>query len=76
MITLEGLSPLQKAICETLWSFETMEQVVSFRNSLPKQQRQLCDQMLFMITLATIDEEITTSEDCEQARKVLDAFRL
>ena len=71
-ITIQVRSPFQKAILEVLWSMDTLEQVLAFRDSLPNpQQRAICTAMIELLAVEYIDQQITQAEDCDQARAVI-----
>ncbi len=74
-INIEVRSPFQRMLLDTLWQFETYEQCLQFRDSLPnQQQREICTAMLDMLIAATFDATIQTEEDCEAARALLSRY--
>ncbi len=74
-ITIEVRSPFQRMILDTLAEFESYEQCLRFRDSLPnQQQRDICTAMIMMMAYAYIDQEIQTEEDCEIARDILSSY--
>jgi hypothetical protein len=74
MPTLQGLTRLEKSMCDLLWNMDTPEQIHSFRSSLRGNQRDVFDRMLMMITIECIDEEVGSYDDCEQARDILSGY--
>ncbi len=71
-ITIEVRSPFQRMILDTLWQFDTFEQCLAFRDSLPtQQQRDICGAMIDMLIAALFDQSIQTEADCETARDIL-----
>ena len=71
-ITIECRSPFQRMILDTLWQFDTYEQCLAFRDSLPNtQQRDICTAMIDMLIAALFDSSIETEADCEIARDYL-----
>lgn len=74
-IQIEGLTAFQKMLCDVIWSCDTQEQVLAFRDSLPNtQQRDICDVMIRAITYEYIDQHIQTEADCATARSVLSSY--
>lgn len=72
IIRIEGLSPFQKMICDVIWSCDSQEQVLAFRNSLPNRQQQaICDTMIRAMAYEYIDQHITTEADCAEARAII-----
>lgn len=74
-ISIEVRSPFQKMILDTLAEFESLEQCLAFRDSLPNtQQQDICTAMIMMMAYAYIDQEIQTEADCEIARDLLSSY--
>jgi hypothetical protein len=74
-ITVEVRSPFQRMILDVLWQFDTYEQCLYFRDTLPNQaQRDICTAMIDMLLAAVWDTNITTEADCAQARSVLSSY--
>ena len=74
-ITIEVRSPFQRMILDTLAEFESLEQCLAFRDSLPnRQQKDICTAMIMMMAYAYIDQEIETEADCEIARDILSNY--
>ncbi len=74
-ITVEVRSPFQRMLLDTLWQFDSYEQCLQFRDSLPNQaQRDICTAMLAMMVAATFDATIQTEADCETARDYLSRY--
>jgi hypothetical protein len=74
MPRLQGLTTLQKTMCERLWNLESEQDIIQFRKTLPKRQQQVCDEMLRLIVLECLDEEVTTYDDCAEARDLLSSY--
>jgi hypothetical protein len=71
-INIEVRSPFQRMLLDTLWQFDSYEQCLQFRDSLPnQQQRDICTAMIDMLIAATFDATIHSEEDCETARRYL-----
>ena len=74
-IKIEVRSPFQRMILDTLAEFESYEQCLAFRDSLPNPQQQaICTVMIMMMAYAYIDQEIETEADCETARDILSRY--
>lgn len=74
-VKIEVRSPFQKILLDTLAEFESYEQCLAFRDSLPnQQQRDICTAMIMMMAYAYIDQEIQTEADCEIARDILSSY--
>ncbi len=74
-ITVEVRSPFQKMLLDTLWQFDTYDQCLQFRDSLPnQQQRDICTNMIELLIAATFDVTVSKEEDCEAARALLSRY--
>ena len=72
MIEIEIRSPFQRMLLDTLWQFDTMEQCLRFRDSLPNtQQQEICTNMIELMIAAVIDQQVQTEDDCATARDLL-----
>ena len=72
MITIPGLNPKQKALCDIMWGLEEYNAVEAFIATLPKAERQECRSLIQMMIMAFADE-IT---EINEAKEVLDQFRI
>ena len=71
-VSIEVRSPFQRMILDVLWQFDTLEQCLAFRDSLPnQQQKDICTVMIHMLALEYIDQQIQTEADCETARDLI-----
>lgn len=70
MIKIENLSPLQREVCEKIWSMDTQDEVMNWFDTLPRNLRQTAHAMLMMIVVEMIDEEPCT--DLRLAQAVID----
>ncbi len=71
-ITIEVRSPFQRMLLDTLWQFDTYEQCLKFRDTLPtQQQREICDNMIQLMIAAVIDQQVDSEADCALARNYL-----
>ena len=72
MISIEGLNPKQKALCDIMWTISSKEGVDSFISTLPKPDARTCRVLIELMQLAFLDE-IT---DTHEANQVIDKFTL
>jgi hypothetical protein len=72
MITIAGLNPKQKALCDIMWTLEEYDAVEAFIEALPKAERQECRSLEQMMIMAFVDE-IT---EVDEAQSVLKQFTL
>jgi hypothetical protein len=72
MITIPGLNPKQKALCDIMWGLEEYNAVEAFIATLPKAERLECRTLIQMMIMAFADE-IT---EINEAKEVLDQFRI
>jgi hypothetical protein len=72
MITIAGLNPKQKALCDIMWTLEEYDAVEAFIATLPRAERQECRSLIQMMILAFVDE-VT---EVDEAQSVLKQFTL
>jgi len=72
MITIAGLNPKQRALCDIMYSLQEYDAVEAFIATLPRTERQECRSLIQLMLAAFIDE-ITT---VDQAQSVLKQFTL
>ena len=72
MITIAGLNPKQRALCDIMWGLEEYEAVEAFIATLPKAERKECRSLIQMMILAFVDE-VT---EVDEAQSVLKQFTL
>jgi hypothetical protein len=72
MITIAGLNPKQKALCDIMWTLEEYDAVEAFIATLPKAERTECRSLIQMMILAFVDE-VT---EVDEAQSVLKQFTL
>ena len=72
MITIAGLNPKQRALCDIMWGLEEYEAVEAFIATLPKAERLECRTLIQMMLAAFVDE-IT---QVDQAQSILKQFTL
>jgi hypothetical protein len=72
MITIAGLNPKQRALCDIMWGLEEYDAVEAFIATLPKAERMEC-RTLIQLMLAAFVDEIT---QVDQAKSILSQFTL
>jgi len=72
MITIEGLTPYQKTLADTLWKLQTWAEIEFFVQGLHDAGRKDADIVLHMMTAATIDQ----TTDVAESQQYLSRFRL
>lgn len=72
MITISGLNPKQKALCDIMWGLEEYAAVEAFIATLPKPERLECRSLIQLMIMAFADE-VT---EVDQAQSLLKEFTL
>lgn len=72
MITIPGLSPKQRALCDIMWTLEEYDAVEAFIATLPRAERLEC-RTLIQLMVAAFADEIT---QVDEAQTVLKQFTL
>ena len=72
MITIAGLNPKQKALCDIMWGLEEYNAIESFIATLPRAERRECRTLIQLMVMAFADE-IT---QVDEAKGVLKQFTL
>jgi 16S rRNA C1402 (ribose-2'-O) methylase RsmI len=73
-ITLTNLTAEQVEMLEILWSLTELSEVEEFQATLSDQEREMCDTLIRLIILETVDDIVC--EDLSQAQAVLKKFQL
>lgn len=73
MIKIEGLTPLQKELCDEIWSMDSQEELLAWVKLLPRSVLAQAWTMINMIIIESIDQE--PIEDFTQAREVIDRVK-
>ena len=71
---IEGLTPIQVKLCNSLWKCESLEDVEEFIAELPGGLQKQARTLQWLMIYSTMDDDIQTEEDCKQARKLLQQF--
>lgn len=69
MIKLEGLTPLQMELCDTIWNMQSQEQVYAWFETLPRSLQHQAYVLMQMIMLEVMDQE--PLEDLSAAQDVI-----
>ena len=75
-VTLNGLTEEQCMLLDTMWHFETEEEIMDWKFELSLRQRQLADALLLCVLLEHLDKFAAKSEDYNDAREVLKHYTL
>jgi hypothetical protein len=73
MITIAGLNPKQRALCDIMWGLEEYTAVEAFIATLPKAERKECRTLIQLMVMAFADE---VTVNVTEAREVLNQFTL
>jgi hypothetical protein len=73
MINITGLSAKQKALCDQLWSLDTIDDVLEWISGLDQQHQIDAQSMMELIMLEQIDE--LQLGDCSEARAVISRIK-
>jgi hypothetical protein len=63
MITIEGLTELQRDIADRLWSLDTTEDVEEYISTLPKSLRRQAWTVMTMIIAAELDQVMEITDE-------------
>jgi hypothetical protein len=69
MISLTGLTPLQRELCETIWNLESTEEIAEWFATLDITVRPIAHVMLQMIMFEYFDS--APLEDLSQAQEII-----
>ena len=69
MISLTGLTPLQRELCETIWNMESTQEIEEWFATLDTDVRPVAHVMLQMIMFEYVDS--APLEDLSQAQEVI-----
>ena len=73
-ITLTNLTAEQVEMLEILWSLTDLSEVEQFQSTLSDPELDLCETLIRLIILETVDDIVC--EDLSQAQAVLKQFQL
>ena len=73
MITIPGLNPKQKALCDIMWTLEEYDAVEAFIATLPRAERRECRTLIQLMVMAFADE---VTVNVTEAKEILNQFTL
>jgi hypothetical protein len=73
MITIPGLNPKQKALCDIMWTLEEYDAVEAFIATLPRAERKECRTLIQLMVMAFADE---VTVNVTEAKEILNQFTL
>ena len=73
MIELTGLSPLQRELAERMWQMESMDEIVTWVQSMPRSVALQAYVVMQMIIAAEIDR--VAEDDVSVARDIIERIR-
>jgi len=75
MITINGLTPHQVDMLNHMWSIDSYDDLLEWQASLSYEERQVSETLVDLLTLAELDEVITSKEDYTEANKVINKVK-
>jgi len=73
MIELTGLSPLQRELADRMWQMESIDEIVTWVNSMPRSVALQAYIVMQMIIAAEIDR--VAEDDVSVARDIIERIR-
>ena len=73
MIELTGLSPLQRELADRMWQMESIDEIVTWVNSMPRSVALQAYIVMQMIIAAEIDR--AAEDDVSVARDIIERIR-
>ena len=74
MITLDGLSKAQVAMCDLLWDIDDINEMELFLDTLDAANKKMAMTLIQMIVLADIDQQVNSMEEYPDARQLLNSI--
>lgn len=71
LIQIFDVNKQQQQLLDKIWQFDCSEELVKWICSLPNPVRKEATTLIDMITLATIDEEVSQSQNTQQAYEMI-----
>ena len=71
MITIDGVTEKQASMLDKLWSFDTMDEVLEWMDTLNTEDQQMVDVLMEMIRLEATDLEIAEMNSFPEVEKIL-----
>jgi hypothetical protein len=73
MLQIPNLSPLQRAICDMLWSMDNKDDIVDWINTLPEDIVPVAHTMLNLMVYEIIDQN--PIEDFSESQEIIDRIQ-
>jgi len=71
MITIDGVTEKQASMLDKLWSFDTMDEVLKWMDTLDATDQQMVDVLMEMIRLEATDLETAEMNSFPEVEKIL-----
>jgi hypothetical protein len=71
MITIDGVTEKQASMLDKLWSFDTMDEVLEWMDTLNTEDQQMVDVLMEMIRLEATDLETAEMNSFPEVEKIL-----
>ena len=71
MITIDGVTKKQASMLDKLWSFDTMDEVLEWIDTLNATDQQMADVLMEMIRLEATDQETANMDSFPEVEKIL-----
>ena len=71
MITIDGVTEKQASMLDKLWSFDTMDEVLKWMDTLNAEDQQMVDVLMEMIRLEATDLETAEMNSFPEVEKIL-----
>jgi len=71
MITIDGVTEKQASMLDKLWSFDTMDEVLKWMDTLNTEDQQMVDVLMEMIRLEATDLETAEMNSFPEVEKIL-----
>lgn len=68
---IEGLNKKQRMFCDILYKFDYIDQIYSFMDSLPEEDKKLCEVAYNMMLASALDQ----NHNIDTAREVWNSLR-
>jgi hypothetical protein len=75
MITIQGLSSRQKALCELMWSMETQHELTEFMALLNRRDNRDAQSLMAIMLQDSAEDEGLLAQYQDQAELVIDQAR-
>lgn len=76
MIQLDGLTPRQVELLDTIWSMDSQDEVNEFLSTLDPEDQLNCQTLMRMLVLGLVDQAVDELPAYKEANLVLEKYRL